>query len=121
MRSYITNKQTARKEDTMGGDSYPVDQQKAVAKEAVKVRRKGRKPDTTQTAAIYRSMDELPSVLGVTELQTFLGISRAGAYQLFHREDFPTLHIESRLLVTKDGLKRWMKLHTNGSNNGSDE
>ena len=41
-------------------------------------------------------MIELP----MKELSVFLGISRAGAYNLMHRADFPTLHINSRLLVT---------------------
>ena len=51
---------------------------------------------------MYKSYDELPGVLGVKELKDFLGISRAGAYQLLHRQDFPTLHVASRLLVAKD-------------------
>ena len=38
---------------------------------------------------MYKSYDDLPSVLSVKELKDFLGISRAGAYQLLHREDFP--------------------------------
>ena len=53
---------------------------------------------------MYKSYDDLPSVLSVKELKDFLCISRAGAYQLLHREDFPTLHIASRMLVAKDKL-----------------
>ncbi len=66
---------------------------------------------------MYKSYDELPSVLGVNELKDFLGISRAGAYQLLHREDFPTLHIASRLLVAKDKLLVWMEQNTDSLNN----
>jgi predicted DNA-binding transcriptional regulator AlpA len=62
--------------------------------------------------AMYKSYDDLPSVLSVKELKDFLGISRAGAYQLLHREDFPTLHIASRLLVAKDKLLAWMEQNT---------
>lgn len=61
---------------------------------------------------MYKSFDELPSVLSAKELKDYLGISRAGAYQLLHRADFPTLHISSRLLVAKDKLLAWMDQHT---------
>ena len=62
--------------------------------------------------SMYKSYDDLPSVLSVKELKDFLGISRAGAYQLLHREDFPTLHIASRVLVAKDKLLAWMEQNT---------
>ena len=65
---------------------------------------------------MYKSYDDLPSVLSVKELKDFLGISRAGAYQLLHREDFPTLHIASRVLVAKDKLLAWMEQNTDTVN-----
>lgn len=65
---------------------------------------------------MYKSYDELPSVLSAKDLKTFLGISRAGAYQLLHREDFPTLHVASRLLVAKDKLLAWMEQNTDSLN-----
>lgn len=43
-----------------------------------------------------------------TELAEILGISVSGAYDLFHREDFPTLRIGRRLLVTKDNFEQWL-------------
>ena len=33
--------------------------------------------------------ENLPAVLNATQLASALGISRAGAYQLLHTEDFP--------------------------------
>ena len=60
-----------------------------------------------------KSFEELPGVLGVKELTDFLGISRAGVYNLLHREDFPTLHVNARLLVTKENLRTWMEQNTN--------
>ena len=62
---------------------------------------------------IYKNYDDLPGVLSVKELKDYLGISRAGAYQLLHRADFPTLHVASRLLVAKDKLLVWMEQNTN--------
>lgn len=42
------------------------------------------------------------------ELAEILGISVSGAYDLFHREDFPTLRIGRRLLVTKNHFEQWL-------------
>ena len=67
---------------------------------------------------MYKNYDELPGVLSVKELQAFLGISRAGAYQLLHRQDFPTLHVAPRLLVAKDKLLVWMEQNTDQIGNG---
>lgn len=64
---------------------------------------------------MFKNFDELPSVLDMKELSVFLGISRAGAYNLLHRADFPTLHINSRLLVTKENLRAWMEKNTNST------
>lgn len=61
---------------------------------------------------MYKDYEDLPGVLSVKELKDYLGISRAGAYQLLHREDFPTLHVASSLLVAKDKLLIWMEQNT---------
>ena len=66
---------------------------------------------------MYKNYDDLPGVLGVKELKDYLGISRAGAYQLLHREGFPTLHVASCLLVAKDNLLVWMEQHTDRAEN----
>ena len=45
--------------------------------------------------------------LSARDLAELLGIS--AAYALFHREDFPTLKIGRRLLVTHDALMQWLQ------------
>ena len=55
-----------------------------------------------------------PAVLNATQLAKKLGISRAGAYQLLHRADFPTLKIGKRLLVPRDKLDAWIDGQTGG-------
>ena len=62
---------------------------------------------TTITNA-YSSFNDLPLVLNVQQLAGMLNISRANAYKLLHREDFPTLHIGKRMLVSRDKLVKWM-------------
>lgn len=54
----------------------------------------------------------LPKVLNANQLAEALGISRAGAYQLLHRRDFPTLQIGKRLLVPRDKLIAWIDRNT---------
>lgn len=58
---------------------------------------------------IYKSYDELPLMLSVPQLAAALGISRAGAYTLVKRADFPSLTIGSRIVVPKDKLLAWIE------------
>ncbi|MBQ8935013.1 MAG: helix-turn-helix domain-containing protein [Oscillospiraceae bacterium] len=57
----------------------------------------------------------LPEVLTAKDLQAYLHISRAGAYNLLNRDDFPTLHIGCRKLVSREHLLRWIEAHTNAA------
>ena len=56
-----------------------------------------------------------PDVLTAKDLQAYLHISRAGAYNLLSRADFPTLHIGKRKLVTLRNLQEWMAKNTGES------
>lgn len=60
------------------------------------------------------TFDTMPPVLNATQLSEILGISRAGAYNLMHREDFPTLQIGKRILVPRDKLMVWIERNTGG-------
>ena len=60
----------------------------------------------------YKSFDELPLMLNVVQVAAVLGISRAGAYELVHGEEFPALKIGSRIVVPKDKLREWINANT---------
>lgn len=45
----------------------------------------------------------------VTEAAEALGISRRAMYDLIHREDFPTLKVGGRRLISKELLAEWVK------------
>ena len=60
------------------------------------------------TTNSFSSFNDLPLVLNAAQLAGVLNISRANAYNLLHREDFPTLHIGQRMLVSRDKLVQWM-------------
>ena len=58
-------------------------------------------------------LEGLPNVLNAKEVSECLGISRSSTYNLFHSEDFPALHVNARLLVTKENFRKWLIVHTN--------
>ena len=60
------------------------------------------------TTNSFSSFNDLPLVLNAAQLAGVLNISRANAYNLLHREDFPTLQIGKRMLVSRDRLAQWM-------------
>lgn len=66
---------------------------------------------------MYQNYESLPSVMNAEQVASTLGISRAGAYQLLHRESFPTLRIGKRMLVPKDKFLRWIDENTGGNAN----
>ena len=60
----------------------------------------------------YRCYDDLPMMLSVPELAKALNISRAGAYELVHKDGFPSLKIGSRIVIPKEKLIAWIDENT---------
>ena len=57
----------------------------------------------------YTSYDELPLMLSVAEVAAVLGISRAGAYELAHSDDFSALKIGNRIFdLAHDNMKTYL-------------
>lgn len=59
--------------------------------------------------------DDMPSILNASEIKTVLRISKAQVYNLLHSKSFPTLHIGSRLMVSRENLMDWIAKNTNNS------
>ena len=57
----------------------------------------------------YKSYEELPLMLSVTDMAEVLGISRAGAYELVKTEGFPAFSIGSRIIIPKEEFIAWIK------------
>ena len=51
----------------------------------------------------------LKMTLSVDELKNELGISRSTAYELIQKPDFPSFTIGRRVLISRDGLKKWIE------------
>lgn len=64
---------------------------------------------------MYEEINSMPQIMNVKEVSAFLGIPQSTTYDLMHRADFPTLRINTRLLVSRANLLKWMMEHTNGA------
>lgn len=72
----------------------------------------------TSRQTMIHSMDDLPVILSASDVAAVLGISRAKAYQLFHRLDFPTLKLDKRLLVRRELFFQWLDRQTQVEGDG---
>ena len=66
----------------------------------------------------YVTYDQLPLMLNAEDIQAVMNISRAMAYLLMHREDFPTIVIGKRMVVPRDKFLEWVELNTGSGMNG---
>lgn len=64
----------------------------------------------------YTSYNQLPLMLNAEQVAGVLGISRAGAYQLFHQDGFPCVRLGKRMMVEREKLFAWIDAQTQWSN-----
>ena len=57
----------------------------------------------------YKSFDELPMMLSVSQVAKALGISRTRSYELVNEKGFPKVKIGTRIVVPKDEFRSWIK------------
>ena len=63
--------------------------------------------------SMYKSKEELPMFLTVTDVANLLGISRASAYELVREDNFPKLKIvQGRTIIPRDRLLEWLDEQT---------
>ena len=63
----------------------------------------------------YKSYDELPLFFNAELVSKVFGISSTTAYELMHREDFPSMKIGNRLIVPKEKFIEWVNTQTERS------
>ena len=63
--------------------------------------------DTNKSS--YKTYDDLPLMLSVPDIAKVLGISRAGAYELAHSREFPSMKIGSRIIIPKEKFLLWIE------------
>lgn len=57
--------------------------------------------------SVYKSYDELLLFFNAESVSKVLGISSTTAYELMHREDFPSIKIGNRIIVPKEKFIEW--------------
>lgn len=56
-----------------------------------------------------KNFDELPLFINASILAELFGISKVSAYELMRGDDFPSIKIGKRVLVSKEELIKWIK------------
>ena len=56
----------------------------------------------------YTSWDSLPLILQAKDIQMILGISKGKTYEIMNSADFPTIHLNKRMMVSKDKFYEWL-------------
>ena len=64
--------------------------------------------------SVYKTYDELPLMLSVSQVTDVLGIGRTNAYELVKEKDFPSLKIGSRIVVPNDKFIQWIEEKVSG-------
>ena len=57
----------------------------------------------------YKSFNELPMMLSVSQVAKVLGISRTRSYELVNEKGFSKIKIGTRIVVPKDEFKLWIQ------------
>ncbi len=60
----------------------------------------------------YTSYEQLPLMMNAEDIQAVMNISRTGAYGLMHRDDFPTIVMNKRMVVPRDKFLAWLDKQT---------
>ena len=56
----------------------------------------------------YTSYDQVPLMLNAEDVQAVMHISRAAAYQLMHKDGFPTIQMGRRIVVPREKFLEWL-------------
>lgn len=55
------------------------------------------------------NIDDLPLFLTVSDVSRIIGFGLGKTYELFHSENFPSIHYGKRFVVSKLAFIEWMK------------
>lgn len=58
---------------------------------------------------LYKSIDDLPELCAMSDLEAVLPISRATAYRMAQKGVIPCLRIGRRFIFSREHLKSWIE------------
>jgi len=56
----------------------------------------------------YKSPDDLPAMLKVKDCASFLGVNVNKMYSIFKRDDFHSIKLSGRYMITKEHFISWI-------------
>lgn len=59
--------------------------------------------------SMIKNYDELPMFINADLLAELFGVSRASAYELMRKRNFPSFRIGKRILVSRENLIAWVE------------
>ena len=66
------------------------------------------------TSKTYRSVDDLPELCVMSDLERVLPISRATAYRMAQQGIIPCIRIGRRFIFSREHIKRWIEQSMTG-------
>ncbi len=54
-----------------------------------------------------KSIEDLPLFLTVSDISRIMGIGLNKAYDLFHSENFPSIRLGKRMVISKNAFVKW--------------
>lgn len=61
-----------------------------------------------------QNREDFPLYMRAEDIAMAVGVSRAGAYTLMHRDDFPLVRLGKRMVVQRTDFFSWLDSKTNG-------
>jgi len=56
--------------------------------------------------------DDTPNIMGAKDISNYLRVNVNKAYDLFHREDFPSMKLGNRYIIPKNKFLEWLNNQT---------
>jgi excisionase family DNA binding protein len=52
--------------------------------------------------------DDIPNIMAAKDISNYLRVNISKAYELFHREDFPSLKLGNRYIIPREKFLEWL-------------
>lgn len=56
--------------------------------------------------------DDIPNIMAAKDISNYLRVNVNKAYELFHREDFPSLKLGGRYIIPREKFLEWLDKQT---------
>lgn len=57
---------------------------------------------------VITTLNDMPLILNVSDIEKIMGISRVKAYELVKTEGFPIIKVGRRITIPKPAFERWL-------------